>query len=188
MAVSFFRRLRRKRVIMLQEDLDFGIKKIMRERWDSLTLIEIYQDLEELESLIRKDKIVDESAARSFLKEIEAIKRTYPFDKGFSQPSWDLNNFLHEIICLAGSVKRALLTPPDNLSLLPPYSPIARAWDVLNRFYSLAQKRSDNIKEEEERITTFILIALKKHIYYMQFLIDLLLIVVGIVIGWLFSR
>ncbi len=60
--IGFFRNLRRQRVVKLEEDLDFGIKKTMRERWDFLTLIEFYQNLEELESLIRKSKILEEGS------------------------------------------------------------------------------------------------------------------------------
>ncbi|HSW87132.1 MAG TPA: hypothetical protein VLG49_06505 [Rhabdochlamydiaceae bacterium] len=188
MEIGFFRNLRRKRVIRLEEDLDFGIKKTMRDRWDFLTLIEFYQNLDELEGLIRKDKIIEEHSIDQFLHDIEKIKKDYPFDKKLTVPNWDFNHFLLEILWLSGNIKKVILLPSDSLSQLPSYSPMTRAWKILDGFYTLAQKRRDNVEEEEKRITTFILIAVKKHIYYMQFLIDILLIVVGIVIGWLFSK
>ena len=52
MPVGLFRQIRRKRVIRLDEDLAFGVKKVMHERWDFLTLIEFHQNLEELEHLL----------------------------------------------------------------------------------------------------------------------------------------
>jgi hypothetical protein len=41
----------------LDEDLTFGVKKVMRERWDFLTVVEFYQNLEELEHLLKKKTI-----------------------------------------------------------------------------------------------------------------------------------
>ena len=71
---------------------------------------------------------------------------------------------------------------------LPSYHPLVRAWKVLDNFFALEQRRRDIIEEEEKRITEFILVSVKKHIYYMQFFIDILLIIIGIVIGWVFAK
>ena len=81
MDIGFFRNLRRQRVLNLEEDLNFGVKKIMRERRDFLTLIEFYQNLEELENLIQKEKVIEEHSKIELLQDIEKIKKNYPFDK-----------------------------------------------------------------------------------------------------------
>jgi hypothetical protein len=188
MSIGYFRNLRRQRVIRLEEDLDFGIKKIMRERWDFLTLIEFYQNLEELESLIQKDKIIEESSIDKFVQDIEKIKKNYPFEKKTVFPEWNFNHFLGEVLFLSGSIKTVILLPPDSLPPLPTYSPTARAWRIIDGFFTAAQKRRDNIEAEEKRITTFILIASEKHVYYMQLVLSVLAIVIGIVIGWIFNK
>jgi hypothetical protein len=187
MRIGFFRNLRRQRVVKLQEDLDFGIKKTMQERWDFLTLIEFYQNLEELDGLIQNNKIIEEDSVHKIVLEIGKIKKNYPLDKKTDVPKWDFNQFLSDIFFLSGNIKKALLLPPDNSSQLPAYHPTVRTWRILDSFSTSIQKRRDTIDEEEKRITSFILIASKKHIYYMQFIIDILLIVIGIIIGWLFA-
>jgi hypothetical protein len=184
----FLRTLRRQRVIRLEEDLDFGIKKIMRERWDLLTLIEVYQNLEEVESLIQKNKIIEENSIPKFLQDVEKIKKEYPFDKKPIFPNWDFAKFLGEILMFSGNVKTVMLLPADSLSPLPSYNPTVRVWRILDGFFTAAQKRRNNIEEEEKRITTFILIASKKHVYYMQLVLSILSIVIGLVIGWIFYK
>lgn len=186
--IGFFRNLRRQRVVKLEEDLDFGIKKTMRERWDFLTLIEFYQNLEELESLIRKSKILEEGSTDQILQDIAKIKKNYPFDEKLDFPHWDFTNFISELLLLSGNIKKVILLPTDSLQQLPSYHPTARAWRIIDGFFTAAQKRRDNVEEEEKRITTFILIASKKHIYYMQLLLSVLSIVIGIVIGWMFYK
>src|SRR5690242_646811 len=114
MGIGFFRNLRRKRVIRLEEDLDFGIKTIMRDRWDFLTLIEFYQNLDELETLIRKDKIIEESSIDQSLHDIEKIKKDCPFDKKLAVPNWDFNHFLLEILWLSGNIKKVILLPSES--------------------------------------------------------------------------
>ncbi len=184
MRVGFFRKIRRKRVIRLNEDLNYGVNKVMRERWDLLTIIEFYQRLEELENLLRKEQIVEESSKTKSIDAIEKIKRDYPFDKKVL-PEWEINHFLNDMLGVAGSIKEAILIPSSEL---PSYHPLSRAWKILDNFFELEQRRREIIEDEEKRITTFILVAVKKHIYYMQFLIDIFLIVIGIIIGWLFAR
>ena len=186
MRVGFFRKIRRNRVIRLDEDLAFGVKKVMRERWDFLTLVEFYQNLEELEHLLRKEKIVEESSKNKCIEDIEKLKREYPFDKK-SLPEWDINHFLKDVLWLAGNIKQVVLLPSTDVEL-PSYHPFARVWKILDGFFTAEQRRRDIMEEEEKRITEFILIAVKKHIYYMQFCIDLFLIVIGIIIGWLFTK
>ncbi len=186
MRVGFFRRIRRKRVIRLSEDLAFGVNKVMRERWDLLIIIEFYQNLDELESLLRKEKIVEESSRNKLIEDIEKIKRDYPFEKK-SLPEWEINQFLKDMLGVASNIKQNLLIPPTDREL-PSYHPLGRAWKLCDNFSTLEQHRRDIIEDEEKRITTFILVAVKKHIYYMQFFIDILLIVIGIIIGWLFAR
>lgn len=187
MRVGVFRKIRRLRVMRLEEDLDFGIKNIMRERWDLLTLIEFYQNLEELESILRKEKIVEESSVDSYVHDIEKIKNEYPFDKKLVLPQWNIDHFINELLWFAGKIKKAILFPPDDRSELPSYHPIARVWTILDSFSSSIQKRRKILEDEEQRITTFILIAAKKHIYYMELFITIAIIAVGVVIGWLFS-
>ncbi len=184
MKVGFFRKIRRERVIRLDEDLTFGVKKVMRERWDFLTLVEFYQNLEELEHLLKKENIVEESSRKKAIDDIEKIKRDYPFDKRVL-PVWEINLFLRDVLWVAGSIKQVALVPSENIAS---YHPVARAWKVLDSFYAAEQRRRDIVEEEEKRITEFILVAVKKHIYYLQFFIDILLIVIGILIGWLFAK
>jgi len=186
MRVGFFRKIRRKRVIRLDEDLTFGVKKVMRERWDFLTLIEFYQNLEELEHLLRKEKIVEELSRNRSIEDIEKLKRDYPFDKKVL-PEWDINHFLRDVLWVAGNMKQVVLLPSSGIEL-PSYHPLTRTWKILENFFTAEQRRRDIIEEEEKRITTFILVAVKKHIYYIQFFIDILLIVIGIIIGWLFTK
>lgn len=187
MRVGFFRKIRRLRVIRLEEDLDFGIKKIMRERWDLLYLIEFYQNLEELESILRKETIVEKDANEIFLREIEKIKKDHPFDKKLILPHWDYNHFINDIIWLSGTIKLAVLFPSENIRELPFYHPIARAWALLEGFTTAVEKRRETLEDQEQRITSLILIASKKHIYYMELFITIAIIVIGVVIGWLFS-
>lgn len=186
MRVGFFRKIRRKRVIRLDEDLAFGVKKVMRERWDFLTLIEFYQNLEELEHLLQKEKIVEESSRQKSIDEIEKIKHDYPFDRRVL-PEWEINHFLRDVLWVAGSIKQCVVSSPTDTEP-PSYHPLTRAWKILDGFFALEQRRREIMEEEEKRITTFILVAVKKHIYYMQFCIDILLIVIGIIIGWLFTK
>lgn len=186
MPIEFFRKIRRKRVIRLNEDLAFGIKKVMRERWDLLTLIEFYQNLEELENLLRKEKIVEELSRTRSIDSIEKIKSDYPFDKRVL-PEWDINHFIADVLWVMGNIKQFVLPPSSDVEL-PSYHPLARAWKILDGFFAAAQRRQDIVEEEEKRITTFILVAVKKHIYYLQFFIDIFIIVIGIIIGWLFTK
>jgi hypothetical protein len=186
MQVGFFRKIRRKRVIRLDEDLAFGVNRVMRERWDLLTLIEFYQNLEELEHLLRSEKIVEESSKNRLIDNIEKIKHDYPFNDRVL-PEWDINHFLKEVLWVAGSTKQVALLPSTDVEL-PSYHPLARTWKILDNFFAAAQRRRAITEEEEKRITTFILVAVKKHIYYLQFFIDILVIVIGIVIGWLFTK
>jgi len=186
MQVGFFRKLRRKRVIRLDEDLAFGVNKVMRERWDFLTLIEFYQKLEELEQLLRKEKIVDELSLNKSIDSIEKIKRDYPFDNKVL-PEWNINHFLKDVLWAAGNIKQVVLLPSTNIEL-PPYHPLTRVWKILDGFLAAEKRRRDIMEEEEKRLTTFILVAVKKHIYYLQFFIDILVIVIGIIIGWLFTK
>jgi hypothetical protein len=125
MRVGFFRKIRRNRVIRLDEDLAFGVKRVMRERWDFLTLIEFYQNLEELEHLIRKEKIVEESSKQKCIDEIERIKRDHPFDKK-TLPEWDINHFLRDVLRVSGEIKQVVLSPATP-SDLPSYHPLVRA-------------------------------------------------------------
>jgi hypothetical protein len=186
MRVGFFRRIRRKRVVRLDEDLAFGVKKVMRERWDFLTIVEFYQNLEELEHLLRKEKIVEEPSRQKSIDEIEKIKHDYPFDRRVL-PEWEINHFLKDVLWVAGNIKQLVVSSSTDTEL-PSYHPLARAWKILDGFFALEQRRREIMEEEEKRITTFILVAVKKHIYYMQFCIDILLIVIGIIIGWLFTK
>jgi hypothetical protein len=186
MVIGYFRKIRRRRVIRLDEDLAFGVAKVMRERWDLLTLIELFQNLEELEQLLRKENIVEEPFKNQAIDNIAKIKRDYPFNHKVL-PEWDINHFLKDVLWAAGDIKQVVLLPSTNKEL-PSYHPFARAWKLLDGFFAAEQRRRDLMEEEEKRITTFILVAFKKHIYYMQFFIDILLIVIGIIIGWLFTK
>jgi hypothetical protein len=187
MGVGLFRKIRRKRVIRLDEDLAFGVKKVMRERWDFLTLIEFSQNLEELETLLRNEKIVkDELSKNQTIESLEKLKRDYPFDHRVL-PEWDVNQFIQDVLWVAGTIKQVILVPSTDMEL-PSFHPLARTWKILDGFFAAEQRRRDIMEEEEKRITTFILVAVKKHIYYMQFFIDIMLIVIGIIIGWLFAR
>jgi hypothetical protein len=186
MRVGFFRKIRRKRVIRLDEDLAFGVKKAMRERWDFLTLTEFYQNLDELEYLLRKEKIVDDLSKNRSIDIIEKVKSDYPFDNKVL-PEWDINLFLKDALWVVGNIKQVILLPSTDVEL-PSYHPLARAWKILDNFFAAEQRRRDIVEEEEKRITTFILVAVKKHIYYLQFFFDILVIVIGIIIGWLFTK
>lgn len=168
----------------MNEDLSFGVNKVMRERWDFLIIVEFYQNLSELEHLINKEKIVEESSRDKSIKAIEKIKQDYPFDQRVL-PTWNIEHFLRDVLAVAGNIKQVVLLPETEL---PSYHPLSRAWKVLDGFFAAEQRRREIMEEEEKRISTFILITVKKHIYYMQFLIDIFLIVIGIIIGWLFAK
>ncbi len=179
MRLGFFRKLRRKRVILLDEDLTFGVKKVMRDRWDLLLLVEFYHNLEELEHLIRKEKIVEELSKKGLIDDIEKIKRDYPFEKRVL-PEWDIDHFIGDLLWVAGSIKKVVLLSSEI--------PLERARKILDDFFGLDQRRRSIMEEEEKRLTTFILVASQKHIYYLQFFINILIIIIGVVIGWLFAK
>ncbi len=188
MKVGYFRKQRRKRVIQLGEDLDFGINRVMRERWDFLSHVAFYQNLEELESLIQKNNILEKNSVDRILLAIEKIKKDYPVERKPLSLHGDFNNFMGEVLLLSGEIKKVILLPSDSASELPAHNPTARAWRILDGFFTAAEKRRETMEEEEKRLTTFIMIASKKHVYYMQMVINILAIGIGIVIGWIFSR
>lgn len=175
---------RKKRLAKWEDDVTAGADGAMQRRWDFLYVLRNYYYLEELERLISKSNILPEDSKSRVIKSIQKIKQRHPFLDRKILPSWKINTFTGDVLLLAGDLKKMMPMSEVLQTSQQEYDTHERVEKIIEEFWHLAKDRQKNYEEEIARTSQSMLHSTKLHTYYVQLVISMSVIALGIVIGF----